>query len=246
MFGARRHKRILGWIAIIALLSNVLASPSLVPSMAASLVDDVLGPLVICTADGAQAAPGHGGSGGHAPANHCPACVTVAQFVLAVAIILTAIAFLASAGGQADATAVALARRAPEPRWRPQPRSTFLCLNDSMYRARPVVRAQVRFSAETIHVSQICKLRGLGRAHPRLTRLCPSSLRRRLDGWRRPYRHDLGQHAGAGPQRRCRRLRDGQDQPLQRRRSSRPLRASTSTPTASTPSWRRPSSMPTA
>jgi len=93
MFAVRRHKRILGWIAIVALLSNVLASPSLAPATTASLVDDVLGPLVICTADGAQAAPGHGGSGGHAPANHCPACVTVAQFVLAVAIILTAIAF---------------------------------------------------------------------------------------------------------------------------------------------------------
>ena len=71
----------------------MLASPSLAPATTASLLDDVLGPLVICTADGAQAAPGHGGSGGHAPANHCPACVTVAQFVLAVAIILTAIAF---------------------------------------------------------------------------------------------------------------------------------------------------------
>src|SRR5262245_42557676 len=93
MVGVRRHKRILGWLAIIALLSNVLASPSLVPSMAASLVDDVLGPLVICTADGAKAAPGHGGAGGQMPANHCPACVTVVQFVLAVAIILTAIAF---------------------------------------------------------------------------------------------------------------------------------------------------------
>jgi amino acid transporter len=96
MAGARRHKRILGWLAIIALLSNVLASPSLVPSMAASFVDDVLGQLVICTADGAKTTPGHGGSGGHAPANHCPACVTVAQFVLAVAIILTAIAFALS------------------------------------------------------------------------------------------------------------------------------------------------------
>jgi len=93
MLAVRRHKRIPGWIAILALLSNVLAAPSLVPSMAASLVDDVLGPLVICTADGAQATPGHGGSGGHTPANHCPACVTVAQFVLAVTIILTAIAF---------------------------------------------------------------------------------------------------------------------------------------------------------
>jgi Protein of unknown function (DUF2946) len=93
MAGARRHKRILGWLAIIALLSNVLASSSLVPSMAASLVDDVLGQLVICTADGAKTTPGHGGSGQHAPADHCPACVAVKQFVLAVALVLTAVAF---------------------------------------------------------------------------------------------------------------------------------------------------------
>jgi amino acid transporter len=93
MGGVRRHKRVLGWIAIIALLSNVLAAGSLVPSMAASLVDDVLGPFVICTADGAKAAPGNGGSGRHAPSDHCPACVTVKQSVLAVAFVFTAIAF---------------------------------------------------------------------------------------------------------------------------------------------------------
>ena len=93
MAGVRRHKRVLGWIAIIALLTNVLAAGSLLPSMAASPVDDVLGPLVICTADGAKVAPGSGGSGRHAPSDHCPACVTVKPFVLAVALVLTAIAF---------------------------------------------------------------------------------------------------------------------------------------------------------
>jgi hypothetical protein len=93
MVGVRRHRRVLSWIAIVALLSNVLAAGSLVPSMAASLVDDVLGPFVICTADGAKTAPGNGGSGRHAPSDHCPACLTVKQFVLAVALALTAIAF---------------------------------------------------------------------------------------------------------------------------------------------------------
>ena len=93
MGGLRRHKGALGWIAIIALLSNVLAASSLVSSMATVPVDDVLGPLVICTADGAKQAPGHGGSGRHAPSDHCPACVTVKPFVLAVVLILTGIDF---------------------------------------------------------------------------------------------------------------------------------------------------------
>jgi hypothetical protein len=94
MLRLRRHRRGLGWFAAIALLGNMLVAALLVPSMAAALVDDVLGPMVICTADGAKGAPeGGSGSGGHTPSNHCPACVTVAQFALAVATILTAIAF---------------------------------------------------------------------------------------------------------------------------------------------------------
>jgi len=93
MVGVRRHKRVLSWIAIIALLSNVLAAASLVPSMAASPVDDVLGPLVICTADGAKTAPGNGGSGKHTASDHCPDCVTVKPFVLAIALVLTPVVF---------------------------------------------------------------------------------------------------------------------------------------------------------
>ena len=42
---------------------------------------------------------------------------------------------------------------------------------------------------------------GLRRAHPRLTRLLPIILRRRLDRRRRPYRHHPGDHARAGPER---------------------------------------------
>jgi hypothetical protein len=93
MVGVRRHKRVLGWVAIIALVSNVLTAGLLTPSKAASSVDDLLGPLVICTADGAKVAPGNGGSGGHAPSDHCPDCVTVKPFAFAVALADTAIAF---------------------------------------------------------------------------------------------------------------------------------------------------------
>lgn len=91
MRGVRRHKRAWAWLAIIALLSNMLVA--LAPSKAASLVDEILGPLVICTADGAKTAQGDGGSGRHAPPDHCPTCTLLAQFVLAVAVILTAVAF---------------------------------------------------------------------------------------------------------------------------------------------------------
>ena len=93
MGGVRRHKRVLGWIAIVALVSNVLTAGWLAPSMAASPVDDLLGPLVICTADGAKMVPGNGGSGRHAPSDHCPDCVTVKPFAFAVALADTAIAF---------------------------------------------------------------------------------------------------------------------------------------------------------
>jgi DUF2946 family protein len=93
MVGVRRHKRVLRWLAIVALLSNVLTAGLLAPSMAASPVNDLLGPLVICTADGAKTVPGNGGSGRHAPSDHCPDCVTVKPFAFAVAVVVTAIAF---------------------------------------------------------------------------------------------------------------------------------------------------------
>jgi len=89
----RRYKRAWAWLAIIALLSNALATFSLAPLPGAALVDDVLGPLVICTADGAKENPGHGGSGRHGPSDHCPACVTVKPFVLVVAVIPTSVDF---------------------------------------------------------------------------------------------------------------------------------------------------------
>ena len=93
MVGVRRHKRVLGWIAIVALVSNVLAAGLLAPSIAASPVDDLLGPLVICTADGAKMVPGNGGSRRHNPSDHCPDCVTVKPFAFAAALADTAIAF---------------------------------------------------------------------------------------------------------------------------------------------------------
>lgn len=89
----RRHKRVLVWLAVVALLGNLLAASAFAPSATAALADDILGPIVICTANGAKALPDDGGPGQHAPANHCPACTLHAQLALTVAIVAIAIAF---------------------------------------------------------------------------------------------------------------------------------------------------------
>jgi hypothetical protein len=79
---------------VLALLANVLAGAVYAPAKILPLLDDLLGPLVICTAEGAKTAPaGGGGSDPHGAAQHCTACVLVAQVALAVAIIQTAIVF---------------------------------------------------------------------------------------------------------------------------------------------------------
>jgi hypothetical protein len=79
----RRQKRVVSWLATIALLSNMLAMAFLAPSTTVAFVDDALGPMIICTADGAKTAPGEGG--GHPHSQHCPACTLLAPFALAVA-----------------------------------------------------------------------------------------------------------------------------------------------------------------
>jgi len=100
----RRQKRLLGWLAAVALLGNVLATVLLARTAAAlTIFDDILGPITLCTADGAKTAPAGGPAPAEkAPADHCLACVTVAQLALAVAIIAAAFAFpLLRAGGPA-------------------------------------------------------------------------------------------------------------------------------------------------
>src|SRR5262245_25455693 len=90
----RRHRRVMSWLAAIALLSNALAMAAFAPSTAGALVDAILGPVVLCTADGAKVgANGGSGSGEHGAADHCAACITVSQFTLFVAILVSIIAF---------------------------------------------------------------------------------------------------------------------------------------------------------
>lgn len=101
---SRRQRRLLGWLAAIALLANVLATALLAHTSAAlTILDGVLGPITLCTADGAKTGPAGGpGPAEKAPADHCLACVTVAQIALAIAVIAAAFAFpLLRAGGPA-------------------------------------------------------------------------------------------------------------------------------------------------
>jgi hypothetical protein len=95
MKGFRRHKRACVSLAIIALLGNALSMLAL--GKTASLADSVLGPLVVCAASGAKSVPGDPGPGGHP--DHCPACTSIAPFVLAVGIVLIAGAFPTSIAG---------------------------------------------------------------------------------------------------------------------------------------------------
>jgi hypothetical protein len=91
---ARRHKFGLGILGVIAILSNVLAGALCHMPKAAGLVDDILGPLVICTADGASAVP-HGGSGPEPDkrADQCATCTLLAGFALLVTLVFAAVAF---------------------------------------------------------------------------------------------------------------------------------------------------------
>jgi hypothetical protein len=128
MRALRRQKRLLSWLAGLALLGNVLAMAFIVrPVTVASVLDDVLGPVILCTADGAKAlAPGGPGPLGHAPGGHCPACVSLAQFALAVAVVLTALAF------------PLLPAPAPAPVWR-RPPALRLRLGGISARAPPAL-----------------------------------------------------------------------------------------------------------
>jgi len=72
----RSHRNVVAWIAAVALLGNVLGV--FAPAEATQAADEILGPMVICTAAGAAAAERdgsplparrkHGGA-------HCPSCL---------------------------------------------------------------------------------------------------------------------------------------------------------------------------
>ncbi len=55
MESRRQRPRVMGWLGIVAVLCNILASVlHMAPATAAGSVDNVLGPLVLCTEHGPQ------------------------------------------------------------------------------------------------------------------------------------------------------------------------------------------------
>jgi hypothetical protein len=101
MESRRQRPRVMGWLGIVAVLCNILASVLHMAPAKAAGVDDVLGQLVLCTEHGPQTVPGSdpaGGSGGDQPDStngHCAACVLLVGQALLVSLVLVAIAFLA-------------------------------------------------------------------------------------------------------------------------------------------------------
>ena len=91
----RRHKHGLGWLAIVALVGNVLAGAFChTPAKALALADELLGPLVICTSEGAKTVP-HGGDAPkpHPQSNHCAVCTVLAGLATAIALAFATVAF---------------------------------------------------------------------------------------------------------------------------------------------------------
>jgi hypothetical protein len=81
MLYLRRHKRGWAWLAVLALLVHAVALSAAAPVQRADT--GLGGSLVICTANGAEVAPGDGPSDGPPASGHCPACVPPAHFALA-------------------------------------------------------------------------------------------------------------------------------------------------------------------
>ncbi|HZT47210.1 MAG TPA: hypothetical protein VFA64_04495 [Hyphomicrobiaceae bacterium] len=107
----RRHKRPLSWLSAAALLWSLLAGAwAPVQAKAVTIVDDVLGPMILCAPD--AHGPGLDGNGapGDRPAGHCQACLMLAQAQLAVAVVLVGIAF-SVAPASAPEPILELARR---------------------------------------------------------------------------------------------------------------------------------------
>jgi hypothetical protein len=88
----RKYGRGHSWVVVIALVSSVLlAAFAPPPTKTSTLVDKVLGPLVICTA--------HDGAASETPDNptppHCPICTLHKGFTLAVLVLsVSVIAFV--------------------------------------------------------------------------------------------------------------------------------------------------------
>jgi hypothetical protein len=90
-----KRRRLLSWVAALAVLSNVLAGALCHgPAQAAGSIDDILGVHLICTSDGAQTQVPEGGQDTDGKSKHCDACRLLAAFALiVVALAFAVIAF---------------------------------------------------------------------------------------------------------------------------------------------------------
>jgi hypothetical protein len=91
--GLRRHRRATAWLAVLALLGNVL-SGAWAMAKAAAPADGLLGPHVICTSEGLVTLPAEDGSPPPvSTSTHCPACTLVPGVALLVALSFVGPAF---------------------------------------------------------------------------------------------------------------------------------------------------------
>ncbi len=94
MESRRERPRVMVWLGMVAVLCNILASVlHMAPAKAIGSVDDILGPLVLCTEHGPQAVPGGSGGEQRDGSGHCAACVLLAGTAILVALLFVAVAF---------------------------------------------------------------------------------------------------------------------------------------------------------
>jgi DUF2946 family protein len=99
--GSCGRRCVTGWLGVVAVLGNLLATVlCVVPSVPAKagLVDDILGPLVLCTEHGPQAVPDAGAAAGQGQqdgkrSSHCTACTLLAGLAIAFALVFARVAF---------------------------------------------------------------------------------------------------------------------------------------------------------
>jgi hypothetical protein len=87
MRGFRKHRRAITWVALVAIMGNVLFA--FAPAKAAQNSDAVLGPLLMCTADGLHRPVDDGQTPepGRPNGPHCPNCTLVKSFVFVLGVL---------------------------------------------------------------------------------------------------------------------------------------------------------------
>jgi hypothetical protein len=88
MGGLRRHRTLIGWVAVLALLGNVVGGLFCSASAKAGPFDypaDLAGAFVICSEHGAQLPAPAGNDEPKAPNKPCPLCLAAAAAALVLA-----------------------------------------------------------------------------------------------------------------------------------------------------------------